>query len=317
MSCYPPHSTSWFSVTPQPTRMPAQPAPATSSRSAAAWSQRSGRRVRLDRKTVPSDVAAPSMPTLVESLRSDPDIRDSVSDADVILLAIGSGDVALTAATSCRAERQAPCSLRPPSRDSAKAWSHGPSRPDTIRRAPPGDPSRRHSTTNLRPTPAEPCRANRLSSRRRSCRRLRQRVRPGAHRRADALRWNQIRPSTPPTDTTRPRHRRSTTHRHRHHLMMPKPAMRHAVADLRIPHSCSSTSAGRVFDGVVSPGFARVHAAQPGSHGPAATGLGQVRTHGPSQRTAFDSSSRIGSCAEGLCRLSPCRYEFEASEMRI
>ena len=76
--------------------------------SAAAWSQHGRRRVRLDRKTVPSDLAAPSMSTLVESLRSDPDIRDSVSEADVILLAIGSGDVATTAAASCGAERQAP-----------------------------------------------------------------------------------------------------------------------------------------------------------------------------------------------------------------
>ncbi len=101
--------------------------------SAAAWSQRSGRRVRLDRKTVPSDVAAPSMPTLVESLRSDPNIGDSVFDADVILLAIGSGDVALTAATSCRAERQAACSLGPVARfrQSLVSWTI---ETDTIRR---------------------------------------------------------------------------------------------------------------------------------------------------------------------------------------
>lgn len=78
--------------------------------SATAWSQRDRRRVRLERKTVPSDLVAPSMPTLVESLRTDPDIRDSVSEADVILLAIGSGDVA-PATASCRAERPAlsPC----------------------------------------------------------------------------------------------------------------------------------------------------------------------------------------------------------------
>lgn len=101
--------------------------------SAAAWSQRSGRRVRLDRKTVPSDVAAPSMPTLVESLRSDPDIRDSVSEADVILLAIGSGDVASTAGTSCRAERQAPCPKISVAkfRQSLASWT---TETDTIRR---------------------------------------------------------------------------------------------------------------------------------------------------------------------------------------
>ena len=130
--------------------------------SAAAWSQRSGRRVRLDRKTVPSDVAAPSMPTLVESLRSDPDIRDSVSEADVILLAIGSGDVAPTAATSCRAERQAPCP-RGPRREVPPKLGLMDHRDRHHPRPPPGDPSRGHSTTNLRLTPAEPCRADRLS----------------------------------------------------------------------------------------------------------------------------------------------------------
>jgi hypothetical protein len=77
-------------------------------RSAASWSESTRRRVRLDRKTVPSDLAAPSMTTLVESLRSDLDIRDSVSEADVILLAIGSGDVTDAAAAFCRTERQAP-----------------------------------------------------------------------------------------------------------------------------------------------------------------------------------------------------------------
>ena len=103
--------------------------------SAAAWSQASRRPVRLDRKTAPSDLAAPSMPTLVESLRTDPDIRDSVSEADVILLAIGSGDVTHTAATSCRAERQAPSSCQEvvPVADSAEV---GPwiTETDTIRR---------------------------------------------------------------------------------------------------------------------------------------------------------------------------------------
>ena len=136
--------------------------------SAAAWSQRSGRRVRLDRKTVPSDMAAPSMPTLVESLRSDPDIRDSVSEADVILLAIGSGDVAPTPPLHpAVSERQAPCPKVPVAkfRQSLASWT---TETDTIRRPPPGDPSRGHSTTNLRLTPAEPCRADRLSSRRRS-----------------------------------------------------------------------------------------------------------------------------------------------------
>jgi hypothetical protein len=79
--------------------------------SAAAWSQRSGRRVRLDRKTVPANLPAPSMPALVESLRTDPDMRDAVSDADMILLAIGSGDVTHAATASCRSERPAlsPC----------------------------------------------------------------------------------------------------------------------------------------------------------------------------------------------------------------
>ncbi|HEU5483505.1 MAG TPA: hypothetical protein VFU98_01260 [Microlunatus sp.] len=104
--------------------------------SVAAWSQRSGRRVRLNRKTVPSDVAAPSMPTLVENLRSDPDTRDSVSEADVILLAIGSGDVAPTAAASCRAKRLAlsPCPEVLPVaefRQSLASWITG---TDTIRR---------------------------------------------------------------------------------------------------------------------------------------------------------------------------------------
>ena len=101
--------------------------------STAAWSQRSGRRVRLDRKTVPSNLPAPSMPTLVESLRSDPDIRDSVSEADLILLAIGNGDVAPTAPTSCRAERQTPCPNVPVAefRQSLASWI---SETDTIRR---------------------------------------------------------------------------------------------------------------------------------------------------------------------------------------
>ena len=77
--------------------------------SAAAWSQRGRRRIRIERKTVTSDMAAPSMPTLVDSLRSNPDIRRAVSEADVILLAMGSGDVAPVAAASCRAENEAPC----------------------------------------------------------------------------------------------------------------------------------------------------------------------------------------------------------------
>ena len=60
--------------------------------SAAAWSQRGRRRVRIDHMTVTSDMGAPSMQTLVDMLRSNPDIRKAVSEADVILLAMGSGE---------------------------------------------------------------------------------------------------------------------------------------------------------------------------------------------------------------------------------
>jgi hypothetical protein len=104
--------------------------------SAAAWSQRSRRRVRLDRKTVPSDLVAPSMPTLVESLRTDPDIRDSVSEADVILLAIGSGDVTHAAATSCRSERLAlsPCPEVVPVAEFRQSLASWITETDTIRR---------------------------------------------------------------------------------------------------------------------------------------------------------------------------------------
>ena len=77
--------------------------------SAAAWSQRGRRRVRIDHMTEASDMAAPSMQTFVDMLRSNPDIRKAVSEADVILLAMGSGDVIPVAAASCRAESQAPC----------------------------------------------------------------------------------------------------------------------------------------------------------------------------------------------------------------
>ena len=76
--------------------------------STAASSQGGRRLVRIDRKTEAPDTAAPSMATRVDGLRSNPDVRKAVSEADVILLAMGSGDVTQAAAASCRAGSQAP-----------------------------------------------------------------------------------------------------------------------------------------------------------------------------------------------------------------
>lgn len=102
---------------------------------AAAWSQGGRRQVRIDDRSESADVAPSSMPALVESLRSDPDIRAAVSDADVIVLAVGNGDVAHRAAPTpelCRAERQSRCPglTIGQFRDSLRAWI---AETDTIR----------------------------------------------------------------------------------------------------------------------------------------------------------------------------------------
>ena len=78
---------------------------------AAAWSQGGRRHVRIHDQSETADAAPSSMPALVERLRSDPDIRAAVSEADVIVLAIGTADAAHGAPTSelCSAGQRSPC----------------------------------------------------------------------------------------------------------------------------------------------------------------------------------------------------------------
>ena len=59
------------------------------------------------------------MQTFVDMLRSNPDIRKAVSEADVILLAVGNGDV-IPVAVILPCGKRAPCP-KAPSRSSARA----------------------------------------------------------------------------------------------------------------------------------------------------------------------------------------------------
>ena len=101
---------------------------------AADWSQGGQRQVRIDDRSESADVAPSSMPALVERLRSDPDVRAAVSEADVILLAVGHGDVAHRAPGSelCRPRRRSPCPGLTVAqfRDSLRVWI---TETDTIR----------------------------------------------------------------------------------------------------------------------------------------------------------------------------------------
>ena len=77
---------------------------------AAAMSQDGRRRVRIDDQTSAADLAPSSMPALLQRLRTDPTNRTAVDVADVIVLAVGSGDVTLPpTSTRCRAERRSRC----------------------------------------------------------------------------------------------------------------------------------------------------------------------------------------------------------------
>jgi hypothetical protein len=85
----------------------------------AAASEDGRRRVRIDDKTMSAQTPPPSMPTLVEGLRSNPELRSAVAKADVILLAMGNGD-----ATHCPGTRRTPCpaTLIPQFRQSLTDW---------------------------------------------------------------------------------------------------------------------------------------------------------------------------------------------------
>ena len=90
--------------------------------SAVAWAQDGRPPVRVHDHTAAAD-DAPSMPTLVDRLRYDPDVRAAVSVADVIVLAVGSADVAQAAPARCHAERPSPCPTTISQfRDSLTVW---------------------------------------------------------------------------------------------------------------------------------------------------------------------------------------------------
>jgi len=75
---------------------------------AAAASDDGRRRVRIDDKTMAGQTPPPSVPTLVEGLHSTPELRSAVAKADVILLAMGDGDV-----IHCPMARRMPCPAKP------------------------------------------------------------------------------------------------------------------------------------------------------------------------------------------------------------
>ena len=70
------------------------------------------RRIRIVDKTMSGQATAVSMPALVDDLRSTPELRAAVAEADVILLAVGSGDVTHPAA-DCPVGRGTPCPAKP------------------------------------------------------------------------------------------------------------------------------------------------------------------------------------------------------------
>ena len=74
---------------------------------AAALSQDGRRRVRVDDQTSAEDRAPSSMPVLLERLHSDPYLREAAYAAEVIVLAVGSGD-ATPRPTSARCRREQP-----------------------------------------------------------------------------------------------------------------------------------------------------------------------------------------------------------------
>ncbi len=66
------------------------------------------RRIRIHDKTMSAQTAPPSIPALVEDLRSTSEFRSAVAQADVILLAVGNGDV-----MQCPLTRRTPCPAKP------------------------------------------------------------------------------------------------------------------------------------------------------------------------------------------------------------
>ena len=130
----------------------------------AAMSQDGRRRVRIDDQTSAADRAPSSMPALLQRLRTDPINRSAVDMADVIVLAVGSGDVtphqhqpaAARAAVSMPRGHRQPVPLQPDGMD-GRDRPHPP--------ATPAGPPRHHPTTNVGVTPPEPCRPHRLSNR--------------------------------------------------------------------------------------------------------------------------------------------------------
>jgi hypothetical protein len=77
---------------------------------AVAMSEDGRRRIRIDDQTSAADRTPSSMPALLERLRTDPSTRAAVDIADVIVLAVGSGDVTPAPTTTrCHAERRSRC----------------------------------------------------------------------------------------------------------------------------------------------------------------------------------------------------------------
>ena len=92
---------------------------------AAALSQGGRRPVRIDDQTAAADQTPSSMPALLYRLRADPSTRAAVDVADIIVLAVGSGDVTPPPpSTRCPARRRSRCPEVTVSqfRDNLTAW---------------------------------------------------------------------------------------------------------------------------------------------------------------------------------------------------
>jgi hypothetical protein len=89
---------------------------------AAAESEDGRRRIRIDDKTASAQEEPASMPALVDGLRSTSHLRAAVAKADVILLAVGSGDVTHPAALCPRTWRTTCPKPIPQFRQSLTEW---------------------------------------------------------------------------------------------------------------------------------------------------------------------------------------------------